>query len=115
MNSSVNSGFRDSPASDSSWFDKLLVKLHITPSNNRKYINNVLRVEQLSADISKRCRNIGLNYSIAVDWANEIVSFERLDADNNTSPRHELTFNELLSDKFNPQMFVSFKLHENNS
>lgn len=115
MTGNINSGLRDSPSSDGNWFNKLLAKLHVAPSNNRKYIKNVLQVEQLLADISKRCRNIGLNYSIVVDWANELVSFERMDTDNNKSLRHEISFSELLRDEFNPQMFVSFELNENNS
>lgn len=113
MNSSNNSEYRPRSSSNYSWFDRLLVKLHIKSSDERRNVMQVLRIEWLVADISRRCRNIGLNCAISVDWAYERVYVEQIDAVNHTSQRHEITFNELLSDKFRPQAFVSLRLHDN--
>lgn len=114
MNSSIDSRVRSSSPSSQSWFDRLLVKLHLTSSHSRKHVRNVLQVEALLADISRRCRSIDLHCSIKVDWGNERVFFERTDTVNRKSLRHEISFDELLSDNFNAQTFVSFRLSENN-
>lgn len=111
MSSPVDSGFRHRPPSTHNWLDSLLMRLHITPSPRQKHIRDVLRVEELLADIARRCRNNGLRFSIKVDWGNKGVSFERLDTDNSKSLCHKMSFDELLSDDFDPQTFVAFTLY----
>jgi len=111
MNSPVDSGFRHRSPSTDTWFDSLLIRLHIKPSHRHKQIRDVLRIEELLADISKRCRNNGLSFSIKVDWGNKCVSFDRIDMDNCKSLCHETSFDELLADEFNPQTFVAFTLY----
>lgn len=111
MSSPIDSGFRHRPPSTQNWFDNLLIKLRIKPSHRQKHIRDVLRVEGLLADISRRCRNNGLRFSIKVDWVNKRISFERLDSDNRKFLCHEMSFDELLADDFNPQTFVAFTLY----
>ena len=111
MSSPVDFGFRHKPPSTHNWFDGLLIRLHIKPSHKQKYIRDILCVEGLLADISRRCRNNGLCFSIKVDWRNKRVSFERLHADKSKSLCHEMSFDELLGDDFNPQTFVAFTLY----
>ena len=110
MDSSIDFGFRPRPLYTRNWFDRLLVKLNITPFHVQKYIRDEVYVKGLVEDIAKICRNIGLRYSIKVDWENEYVSFWRLDKVAHTSLCHEISFNELLSDDFDPRAFVSLKL-----
>ena len=111
MSSSLDSGSRQKPSSTHNWYDRLLMKLHIKPSLRQKHIRDVLHIEELLADVSRRCRNNGLRYSIKVDWVNKRVYFERLDKIDDNSPFHEMSFDELLSDDFNPQMFVALTLY----
>ena len=111
MSSSLDSGSRPRPSPTYNWFDRLLIGLHIKPSHRQKHIRDVLRIEELLADISRRCRNNGLRYSIEVDWKNKRVSFKRPDKVDPTSLSHEMSFDELLSDDFNPQMFVALTLY----
>lgn len=68
-------------------------------------------VKGLLEDIAKTCRNIGLRYSIKVDWENEYVSFWRLDKIAHKSLSYEISFNEILSNEFDPRTFVSSKLY----
>ncbi len=107
-------GFRPRPPWTRNWFDRLLVKFNITPFHIRKYIRNEFYIKGLVEDIAKRCNNIGLWYSIKVDWENEYISFWQRDKFANKSLYQDISFNELLSDDFNPQTFVALMLHENN-
>ena len=111
MSNFIDSGFRPKPQSTHSWFESLLIRLHFKPSPRQKYLKDVLRVEELLADIAKRCRNNGLCLSIKVDWKNKWISFERADTGNSKSLCHEMSFDELLIDDFNPMEFVAFTLY----
>jgi len=68
-------------------------------------------VKDLLEDIAKICRNIGLRYSIKVDWEHEYVSFYRLDKVAHTSLCREISFSELLISDFDPRTFVLAKLY----
>ena len=110
MYSSINFGFPPRPLWTRSWFDRLLVKFHITPFHIRRYMKDIMYIELLLEDIARRCHNIGLHYSITVDWENECVSFKQLRRVANTSLCQEISFYELLGDDFDPHMFVSSRL-----
>ncbi|MFC2018323.1 hypothetical protein ACFLTQ_03380, partial [Chloroflexota bacterium] len=104
-------GFPPRPPWTRNWFDRFLVKLNITPFHVRKYIRDEMYVKRLLEDIAKICLNIGLRYSIKVDWENEYISFYRLDKIAHTSLCHEISFSELLGNDFDPRTFVLSKLH----
>lgn len=111
MNSTIDFGFPPRPPWTRNWFDKLLVKFNITPFHVRKYFRDEMYVKGLLEDIAKICRNVGLRYSITVNWENEYVSFYRLDKVAHTSLSHELPFSELLGNDFEPRTFVFSKLN----
>lgn len=111
MNSTIDFGYPPRPAWTRNWFDKLLVKFNITPSHVREYIRDEMYIKGLLEDIAKICRNIGLRYSIKVDWENECVSFYRLDKVAHTSLCRELLFSELRVNDFDPRTFVLAKLY----
>lgn len=110
MENSIDFGFPPRPPWTRSWFDRLLVKLNITPFHVRKYMRDEQYVRGMLEHIAGICLSTGLRYSIKVDWENEHVSFLRLDKVAHTSLSHELPFSELLSDDFDPRIFVSKKL-----
>lgn len=111
MGNSIDFGSPPRPPWTRNWFDRFLVKLNITPPHVRRYMRDEMYVKTLIEDIAKICRSIGLRYSIKVDWENEYVSFWRLDKVAHTSLSHELSFNELVADEFDPRMFVSKNLY----
>ena len=106
-------GFRPRPNWTRNWFDRLLVKINVTPFHVRKYIRDEMYVKGLLENIAKRCNNVGLCYSITVDWENEYISFWQLDKFTNKSLYQGISFKELLFNDFNPKKFVELMLHEN--
>ena len=111
MNSTIDFGIPVRPHWTRNWYERLLLKFHITPFHIQQYMKDEIYVKWLLEDIARRCHNIGLSYSITMDWENECVYFKRLGRVAHTSLDQKVSLDELINDDFDPHSFVSTRLN----
>ena len=113
MSKTLDIGFPIRPLWTRNWFDRLLVRLHITPPHMNAWLDKEARIISLAKEVDDRCFTLGLLYSIVIEWEKEQVVFKRLERPNerlNIRPVIEIPFDMLLGESFNPKSFTEIGL-----
>ena len=109
VRSTIDMGFPVSPPWTRNWFERMQVRVHITPKHMREWFKKKERITSLVNDVWSRLHTLQLLYSVVVDWGQQRVMFARLEKSNRPS-LIVIPFDMLLGEHFDPKSFTEIGL-----